>query len=319
MNEYKHVTVLQDEAVDALCIKPNGFYIDATFGRGGHSRKILQQLNESGCLLVIDKDPQAIALAQTWATQDQRIHYWHGSFQDLTIAINACELDRLADGILLDLGVSSPQLDDANRGFSFMHDGVLDMRMNPDEGQSVAAWLNQADEKEIADVLWRYGEEKQSRRIARGIVAQREHTPFERTLQLANFIEAIMPRMRKSRHRSQSKTKHPATRSFQALRIFINRELSDLEACLQQMPACLALHGRLVVISFHSLEDRIVKHYMRQQANVPKLPRGLPLIEPQITPMLKLMGKAIKPSEHEIEHNTRARSAIMRIAQRQAE
>jgi len=318
MNEYKHVTVLQDEAVDALRIKPDGFYIDATFGRGGHSRKILQQLNELGRLLVIDKDPQAIALAQSWAKQDQRVYYWHGSFQTLADAMAACGLNRLADGILLDLGVSSPQLDDASRGFSFMQDGLLDMRMNPNEGQSVAEWLNQADEKAIADVLWRYGEEKQSRRIARRIVEQREHTPFERTLQLANFIEAIMPRMRKPRHHAQSKTKHPATRSFQALRIFINRELSDLDDCLQQIPQCLAMQGRLVVISFHSLEDRIVKHYMREQANVPKLPRGLPIIEQQITPMLKLMGKAIKPSTTEIEQNARARSAIMRVAQRQA-
>lgn len=314
MNTFSHTTVLLNEAVEALNIKSSGFYVDGTFGRGGHSRKILERLDNAGRLLVIDKDPEAIALAQPLAETDERVLFWQGSFKDVSQALSELDVQQKIDGLLLDLGVSSPQLDDASRGFSFMREGALDMRMNPAEGLSVAQWLQKAEEKEIADVLWRYGEEKKSRRIAKGIVQKREDEPFETTTQLASFIAELIPVPRKS---SGAKAKHPATRSFQALRIFINQELADLERCLESVPDILAKHGRLVVISFHSLEDRLVKQYLKQQSSPPKIPRGLPVMDADFVPVFKLHGKAVKPSEQEVETNPRARSAVMRVAERQ--
>jgi 16S rRNA (cytosine1402-N4)-methyltransferase len=314
MNAFSHTTVLLNEAVDALAIKPSGFYVDGTFGRGGHSKKIIERLGESGRLLVIDKDPEAIALAQSMAEADERILFWQGSFKQVEQALNELGVQQKVDGLLLDLGVSSPQLDDASRGFSFMREGALDMRMNPAEGVSVAEWLQKAEEADIADVLWRYGEEKKSRRIARGIVEKREETPFATTTQLANVIAELIPVPRKH---SGAKAKHPATRSFQALRIFINQELADLEYCLEKVPNILAKQGRLVVISFHSLEDRLVKRYLKQQSSPPKIPKGLPVMNVDFIPAFKLQGKAIKPSDKEIEENPRARSAVMRVAERQ--
>lgn len=312
-NQFKHETVLLDEAVAALSIKNDGVYIDATFGRGGHSAEILKQLGPDGSLLLIDKDPLAIAHAKNHYKDDARISVWQGSFKDFPDALQAAGFEK-ADGLLLDLGVSSPQLDDASRGFSFMRDGELDMRMNPDEGLSAADWLNKAAEEDIANVIYQYGDERFSRRIARTLVEKRAETPISTTLQLAEIIASCIP-MKMQR---KEPGKHPATRSFQAIRIFINRELEDLIDCLDGSKEFLANKGRLVVISFHSLEDRIVKRFLKAQSNVPQLPRGLPIMQNEFDkPMFKSIGKAIKPSLDEIKANVRSRSAIMRIGEKQ--
>ena len=312
-NKFKHETVLLNEAVEALNIKKNGVYIDATFGRGGHSAEIIKQLGSEGRLLLIDKDPLAIAHAKGVYKNDERVLVWQGSFKDFPEALQAFGLSK-ADGLLLDLGVSSPQLDDASRGFSFMRDGALDMRMNPDEGESAAEWIARATAEEIADVIYLYGEDRLSRRIARTIVEKRAETPISTTLQLAEIIASSIP----MRLQKKEPGKHPATRSFQAIRIFINRELDDLNECLDNSKEYLITKGRLVVISFHSLEDRIVKRFLKAQSSSPKMPRGLPLMEVQLSkPDFKLIGKAIKPSRQEVEVNVRSRSAIMRIGERQ--
>jgi 16S rRNA (cytosine1402-N4)-methyltransferase len=304
-----HETVLLTEAVDALNIQAEGFYIDGTFGRGGHSAEIIQQLNEKGHLLVIDHDPEAIATAQKHYGDDIRVAIWQGSFQDIALAIQTLGLPEKVDGILLDLGVSSPQLDDASRGFSFNKDGALDMRMNPDQGESAAQWLQLAKEPEIADVLWKYGEERLSRRIARTIVQMRLEAPLCTTKQLADLIAGCVPR---------EKHKHPATRSFQAIRIYINQELTALQACLASIPDYLNQSGRLVIISFHSLEDRIVKRFMRSYSCPPKLPRGLPIMQDEThIPLLRLIGRVHKASTAEVNRNPRSRSAVMRIAEKQ--
>ncbi len=317
--EFQHATVLLHEAVDALSIKEDGFYIDATFGRGGHSHLILASLNEAGCLLLIDKDPQAIADANNKYRDDPRVFIWQGSFKDFPLALKQLGIDRNPDGLLLDLGVSSPQLDDASRGFSFQCDGALDMRMNPDRGDSAAKWLSVAEENEIATVLWQFGEERFSKRIAKAIIKERELSPIETTLRLANIVANAIPKAK------QKKGKNPATRSFQAIRIFINKELEDLEICLQRSMESLAKNGRIVVISFHSLEDRIVKRFLKKQSTQPKLPRGLPIMDGQMeslmgeqfsTVVCKIIGKPIKASEKEIERNVRSRSAIMRIGEK---
>lgn len=310
MDVFSHDTVLLHEAVDALAIKPTGLYVDGTYGRGGHSAAILAQLGEQGRLVAIDKDPSAIAVARERHANDPRFAIWHGAFHEFPQALQALGLPQQMDGLLLDLGVSSPQLDDATRGFSFMRDGDLDMRMNPTQGQSAKAWLMQADEAEIANVLWLYGEERFSRQIARKIVQVRQETALETTLQLANLIAQAVPK--------REPGKNPATRSFQAIRIKVNQELDQLEAVLQHAVTHLASAGRLVVISFHSLEDRMVKQFMRDQSTAPKLPKHLPIPDAQIaqTTTLSLCGKAIKPSDKEIEANVRARSAIMRVAQK---
>ncbi len=309
---FKHETVLLNEAVEALAIKKQGIYIDATFGRGGHSAEIVKQLGSEGRLLLIDKDPLAIAFAKEVYKDDKRILVWQGSFKDFPQALSEVRLSK-TDGILLDLGVSSPQLDDASRGFSFMREGALDMRMNPDVGISAAEWIAKADEEEIANVIYQYGEDKLSRRIARNIVEKRVESPISTTLQLAEIIASSIP----MRLQKKEPGKHPATRSFQAIRIFINRELDDLIECLDNSKEHLANKGRLVVISFHSLEDRIVKRFMKAQSSAPRIPRGLPITNDQIAaPDFKLIGKAVKPTREEIEFNMRSRSAIMRIGER---
>ena len=310
--KFKHETVLLNEAVKALNIKEDGVYIDATFGRGGHSAEIIKQLGSQGRLLLIDKDPLAIAFAKEVYKDDERVLVWRGSFKDFPDALKDFGLEK-ADGILLDLGVSSPQLDDASRGFSFMRDGDLDMRMDSDAGMSAKEWIEKASEEEIANVIYQYGEDKLSRRIARNIVEKRDESPISTTLQLAEIIASSIP----MRLQKKEPGKHPATRSFQAIRIFINRELDDLIECLDNSKECLASKGRIIVISFHSLEDRIVKRFLRAQSNAPRMPRGLPIRDDQLAvPDFRLIGKAIKPTRDEVEVNVRSRSAIMRIGER---
>ncbi len=302
-----HLPVLFAEVMDGLAVKKDGTYLDGTFGRGGHARGVLQRLDEKGRLLAMDKDPDAIAVAMQMADADPRLSWYRGSFASL--ADWPATTDGL-DGVLLDLGVSSPQLDVAERGFSFGKDGPLDMRMDPESGESAADWLARAPEKEIADVLWTYGEERQSRRIARAIVARRAEQPLVRTAQLAELIASVMPR-------GDSKT-HPATRSFQAIRIHINRELADLETGLDAAMARLKPGGRLAVISFHSLEDRIVKQFMNRHAKAPPANRRMP-VEIAFTPTLRLVGGAQKAGEAELAANPRARSAVLRVAEKLAE
>ena len=301
-----HLPVMFAEVMEGLAVKADGTYLDGTFGRGGHARGVLQRLGPGGRLLVMDKDPEAIAVATRLADADARVSWHRGSFAEL--ASWGATADGL-DGVLFDLGVSSPQLDVAERGFSFGKDGPLDMRMDPDAGESAADWLARADEREIADVLWTYGEERQSRRIARAIVARRGETPLLRTAQLAETIAQACPR-------GDAKI-HPATRSFQAIRIFINRELADLEAGLDAAMARLKPGGRLAVSSFHSLEDRIVKQFMLRHAKAPPANRRMP-VEIAFTPTLRLHGGAQKAGEAELAANPRARSAVLRVAERLA-
>jgi len=289
-------------------IHPQGCYIDGTFGRGGHSAAILRQLGEQGCLYALDKDSTAVQHGTKKFAGDTRFHILQSSFASLSEMAEQQGLLGKVDGLLLDLGVSSPQLDDAQRGFSFQQDGPLDMRMDQDRRPSAAEWLASAKDEEIANVLWEYGEERFSRRIARAIVAARQQEPLQTTSQLADLIARVTPV--RDRH------KHPATRSFQAIRIFINQELDDLRQCLHQSLDVLTKGGRLVVISFHSLEDRIVKRFMREQARGELFPKGLPVTDSvRKQGRLRLLGKAIKPADEEIRTNPRARSAIMRVAE----
>ncbi len=307
-----HRSVLLDQAVALLMVRSDGRYVDGTFGRGGHSRLILRHLEGEGRLLGIDKDPEAVRFGETLAAEDGRFVVYHGSFADMADATAAQGWDAgSVSGVLLDLGVSSPQLDDPERGFSFMSNGPLDMRMDPTRGLSAAQWLNTAREQEIADVIWRYGEERFSRRIARSVVRQRDEEPLVTTREFAELVRQAVPK--------KEKHKHPATRTFQAVRIFINRELDDLEAGLAQAVDLLEPGGRLVVISFHSLEDRIVKRFMRDLSRGPQLPRGLPVTAREVAPPFRLVGKALKASEPEIEENVRARSAVMRVLERRAD
>ena len=307
MGAVEHRTVLLHEAVDALAIHPDGTYIDGTFGRGGHSRLILDRLGAQGRLLGFDKDEAAVAAARERFAADERFLMVHESFTQITAVVRRLGLEKRVDGLLLDLGVSSPQLDEAERGFSFMQDGPLDMRMDRTRGVSAAEWLNTADEEEMAGVIREYGEERFARRIARAIVRERVDAPLQRTVQLAELVERASPV--RERH------KHPATRTFQAIRIFINRELEDLQECLQGSLEVLAVGARLVVISFHSLEDRIVKRFMRDQERGPQLPKGLPVPHSESHGPLRLIGKAIKPGAAEVAGNPRARSAVMRVAE----
>ena len=291
------------EVMEGLAVKADGIYLDGTFGRGGHARGVLDRLGRAGRLLLMDKDPEAIAVAEQVFAGDARVAIFRGSFADLS------DWDATTaglDGVLFDLGVSSPQLDVAERGFSFGKDGPLDMRMDPDHGESAAAWLAHADEKEIADVLWLHGEERQSRRIARTIVAKRGDTPLTRTAQLAELIATVLPR-------GASKI-HPATRSFQAIRIHVNRELADLETGLDAALERLNPGGRLVVISFHSLEDRIVKRFLAGLAKAPPANRRRP--EVAFTPRLRLVDGAQKAGDAELSANPRARSAVLRVAEK---
>ncbi len=281
--------------------------MDATFGRGGHSRALLEAMGPGGHLIVMDRDPEAIEEAQRLAAVDARVEVCPGSFAQLGQHLERRGLLGQVQGILADLGVSSPQLDSASRGFSFLKDGPLDMRMDPSSGESAAAWLARAKEHEIAEVLFRYGEERYARRIARAIVRAREEAPLTRTLQLASIIARAHPRWEKG--------KHPATRSFQALRIFINRELEALEALLSQVIACLAPGGRLAIISFHSLEDRRVKRFIREQSRGDPFPPDLPVRQEALRPALRPLAK-VRPGAREVELNPRARSAIMRVAEK---
>ena len=306
--QFSHETVLLHETVDALIPQAGGVYIDGTFGRGGHTRLLLSKLPADARVIAFDKDPEAIKVGEQLMAEDSRFEIVQASFADLEQVITAKGLLKQVTGILLDLGVSSPQLDDASRGFSFMRKGPLDMRMNPDAGESAAQWLARAGEKEIADVLYQFGDEKYSRVIARKIVEVRDTQPIEDTLQLAELI-ANCP-FRKEKH------KHPATRSFQAIRIHINNELGDLTEVLQQSLNVLAVGGRMAVISFHSLEDRIVKRFIRFHEKGGELPRGLPIQDVDIKRDLKAIGKAIKASKGEVEINVRSRSAVLRIAER---
>ena len=307
MENFKHTSVLLDEAVNGLNIRPDGIYIDGTFGRGGHSRLILSQLGAEGRLLAIDRDPQAIAVAKT--IDDPRFSIVHGPFSALADYVSERELTGKIDGILLDLGVSSPQLDDAERGFSFMRDGPLDMRMDPTRGQSAAEWLQTAEEADIAWVIKTFGEERFGKRIARAIVERNRIEPMTRTKELAEVVTAATP--------VKDKFKHPATRTFQAVRIWVNSELEEIEQALKSSLSVLAPGGRLSIISFHSLEDRIVKRFMREQSRGPQVPAGLPMTEEQLSKLggreLRALGK-LMPGEEEVAENPRARSSVLRIA-----
>ncbi|MEH6635601.1 MAG: 16S rRNA (cytosine(1402)-N(4))-methyltransferase RsmH [Halioglobus sp.] len=302
-----HQTVLLREAVNALVTTPSGFYVDGTYGRGGHSRYLLDCLDDGGRLLGVDKDPLACAAAQELAESEPRFEFFHGSFAQLPHQLRGMGIDAV-DGILLDLGMSSPQLDDGQRGFSFMHDGPLDMRMDTSRGETAAQWLSYANESDIAAVLKEYGEERFARRIAGAIVAARDESPIISTSHLAKIVSEANPRWEKH--------KHPATRAFQAIRIKVNRELEDLQDLLHGALDLLHVGGRLVVISFHSLEDRLVKRYMRDMARGEKFPAGLPIPDSALNRRMKLVGKAVKASDEEVAGNVRARSAIMRVAEK---
>ncbi len=312
-DEYnQHIPVLLNEAVDALVTAENGVYVDATFGRGSHSRAILDCLGASGRLIAFDKDPEAVAYAKQHFVSDKRFTIVHASFARMQLALEAQGVYGQVNGILFDLGVSSPQLDNPVRGFSFSRDGQLDMRMDTSQGVDAMSWLANVGEKELADVLWQYGEEKYSRRIAKAIVTIREEKPITTTAQLADIILRATPKQK------GTWDKHPATRSFQAIRIAINEELTDLQLGLAQALAALAPAGRLAVISFHSLEDRIVKQFMRLQEKGLELPRGLPVKGSQHEASLRIIGKPVKPGLHETNINHRARSAILRIAEKRS-
>jgi 16S rRNA (cytosine1402-N4)-methyltransferase len=302
-----HSSVMLTEALEALAVRPDGFYVDCTFGRGGHSVAILLQLGKSGHLLAMDKDVAALESMEAKALlEDSRFALVHGSFTGLRQQAQRLGMDGKVDGVLMDLGVSSPQLDQAERGFSFLRDGPLDMRMDASQGQTAAEWLAEIVEKELAWVLKTYGEERFARRIAQAIVKAR---PIASTRQLAALIEKVVP--------LREKHKHPATRSFQAIRIAVNRELDELNEGLKETLEVLAPGGRLAVISFHSLEDRIVKHFMREQERGKPTPSRLPVLNAH-QPTLKTVGKAKKPSAEELQENARARSAVLRIAERVA-
>ena len=309
-SNYNHVTVLLDEAVAALGVRPDGRYLDGTFGRGGHSRLLLRQLGPDGCLLGFDKDPLAIATGQALAAEDGRFVVVQRSFAELGAELEQRGWTGTLSGVLLDLGVSSPQLDDPERGFSFLNDGPLDMRMDPSRGVSAAEWIATAHEDDISRVFREYGEERFAKRMARAVVQRRAVQPFERTADLAQVITVANP--------AWEKGKNPATRAFQGLRIFIKNELGDLEAGLEAALEGLDVGGRLVVISFHSLEDRIVKQFMRRHAKgeADTLPRDLPIIPEKFVPRLKLLGKPQYASTEEVKANPRSRSAVMRVAEK---
>jgi 16S rRNA (cytosine1402-N4)-methyltransferase len=304
----KHLPVLLDEVVEQLAINPDGVYVDATFGRGGHAQAILNRLSPKGALLVLDKDPEAIAFASQHFSHDKRLMALQGSFSELEVFVKRQQWFGRVDGILFDLGVSSPQLDNPERGFSFMRSGKLDMRMDISQGIDAATWIATVSEKELANTLWELGEERFSRRIARAIVTEREIAPITTTEQLAGIVSKAHP--------AWEKGKHPATRSFQAIRIAINHELDDLHHGLDQALEALNIGGRLLVISFHSLEDRIVKHFIQRHERGENFPAGLPIKQDRIQSRLRRVGRAIKPTEQEIALNPRARSAVLRIAEK---
>ncbi len=306
-----HISVLLDEAITGLAINPDGIYIDCTFGRGGHSGLILSKLSDQGRLIAIDRDPTAIEAAKKFA-DDSRFCIEHQGFADLQQIAEQHQLLGQVDGILLDLGISSPQIDEADRGFSFMRDGPLDMRMDTTRGQTAAQWLAIADVEDITWVLRTFGEEKHAWRIANAIVDTRDENPLTRTGELAALIKKTAPQ--------REIKKHPATRSFQAIRMYINSELEQIEKALNASLNVLKEEGRLVVISFHSLEDRLVKQFMKKHSQGKKVPRGMPISEEELNKgkKLSLVGRKHKPSKTEVEENVRSRSSVMRVAQRLA-
>ncbi|MGM0594729.1 MAG: 16S rRNA (cytosine(1402)-N(4))-methyltransferase RsmH [Pseudomonadota bacterium] len=304
----EHHPVLFDEVLEALRIRPDGIYIDGTFGRGGHSGALLQQLGAEGRLLAMDKDPEAVAVAQARFAGDPRFEIVQGSYTMLETEVERRGWRGRVDGILLDLGVSSPQLDDASRGFSFRQDGPLDMRMDPSRGPSAAEWLASAKAEEIARVLKEYGEERFAKRIAAAIVRERELEPILTTARLAKIVAEANPKWEKD--------KNPATRSFQAIRIHINAELAELDAVLAQSVEVLAPGGRLAVISFHSLEDRRVKRFIRDEARGGDFPPDLPVTDSQLNRRLRAVGRDIRAGKAELAANPRSRSAVLRVAER---
>lgn len=304
----EHAPVLLDELLAALEVKAEGWYCDATFGRGGHSAAVLARLDSAGRVIAFDRDGQAVAAGRKRFAADPRFVIAQAAFANLEAALDELGISRRFDGVMFDLGVSSPQLDDAARGFSFMRDGPLDMRMDQRQGQSAAAWLARAPLEEIEEVIATLGEERFAKRIARAIVTRRSERPFERTADLAAVIADNV--------KTREPGKHPATRSFQAIRMHVNDELGQLAAGLEAARRRLAAGGRLCVISFHSLEDRLVKRFMRRHASVDPMYAGLPVIPDAVRPTLRIVGKAIRPGEAEIERNARARSATLRVAER---
>jgi len=306
--DYGHRPVLLDEVLEALNIQPDGCYVDATFGRGGHSRAILERLNEQGRLIALDQDPQAIVYGQQHFAQEDRIEFVHCNFSQVESVIRSHQKERAVNGVLMDLGVSSPQLDDAERGFSFLRDGPLDMRMNSSEGENAMQWLARVELYDLTTVLKRFGEERFARRIATAIIEAREKKEITTTAELAEIISDAIP--------VKEKHKHPATRSFQAIRMHINNELQMIEQGLEGSASVLAAGGRLAVISFHSLEDRLVKRFMRNLVKGPELPAGLPVMTSDEEQPYRLVGKPRVSSDAEIRENPRARSARLRVLER---
>jgi 16S rRNA (cytosine1402-N4)-methyltransferase len=306
----EHIPVLADEALRALALEPGGYYVDATFGRGGHTALLLQALGREGRVLALDRDPQAIAAGSRGFPGEVRLTLVHASFADIGTLVPAHSGGRPCRGILLDLGVSSPQLDDPARGFSFRADGPLDMRMDPTRGEPVRAWLARAGVDEIREVIATLGEERFARRVAQAIVAARRERPIERTRQLAELVARAV--------RTREPGKDPATRTFQALRMHVNDELGQLAKALAGAVGALDPGGRLAVISFHSLEDRLVKQFMRRESQPDPALAGLPIVPPQLAPRLKLVGRKIRPGAAELARNPRARSALLRVAEKVA-
>lgn len=305
---HAHTPVLLAEVIEGLRVQADGIYIDCTFGRGGHTRALLEKLGTRGRVVAIDRDPQAVAAGRALAAEDSRLSIEQANFDRMAAVAAEHQVTGRVNGILLDLGVSSPQLDDPARGFGFQNDGPLDMRMDPGSGMSAAEWLAEAGADDIARVLRDFGEERFARRIARAIVARRAERPIETTRQLADIVAAAQPRTGGRRH--------PATRSFQAIRIHVNGELAALDAVLEQAPGVLASDGRLAVVSFHSLEDRRVKRFMRAHSRGPSAPRGMPVVPEGTAPVLRVVGRGIRAGAEEVRANPRARSAMLRIAAR---
>ncbi len=313
-----HVPVMMEEVLRLLAPRPGGIYLDCTFGHGGHSRALLERAGEKGRVIALDQDPWAVAEGRRLAAREPRFSIAHSAFSDLDTVTRACGVYGKVDGALFDLGVCSSQLDEAGRGFSFRGDGPLDMRMNPETGPSARQWLASAPERDIARVIKDFGEERYARRIARAIVAARSEDVIETTTQLAEIVRRAVPPPKRgsARRRPGAALIHPATRTFQAIRIHINRELEEVDTALHKVVDVLAPGGRLAVISFHSLEDRIVKRFIRDQSRPARAPRGLPLPEPAVPPALKLAGKLQRPAAAEVAANPRARSALLRGAEK---
>jgi 16S rRNA (cytosine1402-N4)-methyltransferase len=308
VNANAHVPVLLDEVMQALNIKPDAVAVDATYGRGGHAGEVMRRLDGSGRALLLDRDPDATADAQRRFETDTRVRVEQASFSSVGRLCDQYGMTGRVTAMLFDLGVSSPQLEDARRGFSFRLEGPLDMRMNPDLGTSAADWINQAEEAELTRVIQTYGEERHARRIARAILRARAETPIRDTRRLAEVVSQVLP--------AYERKKDPATRTFQAIRIHVNRELEELDAALPEAVRVLAPGGRLAIISFHSLEDRRVKHFFRAQSQAPAVPRAMPMPAVAFRPRLRVIGRAVRAGEDEVRRNPRARSATLRIAER---